>query len=62
MSILAFPASMRKLINELTKLPSVGEKSATRLAYFLVTRKPEDSFSLADAIRDAREKTRYCKH
>ena len=61
MSILSFPPSMRKLINELTKLPSVGEKSATRLAYFLVTRKPEDSFSLADAIRDAREKTRYCK-
>jgi len=61
MSVHAFPASMRRLINELTKLPSVGEKSATRLAYFLVTRKAEESFSLADAIRDAREKMRYCK-
>ena len=57
----AFPASMRKLINELTKLPSVGEKSATRLAYFLITRKKEDSLALADAIKDAREKTRLCR-
>jgi recombination protein RecR len=61
MSIAAFPPAMRKLINELTKLPSVGEKSATRLAYFLITRKSEDTFGLAEAIRVAKEKTRLCK-
>ena len=52
---------MRRLINELTKLPSVGEKSATRLAYFLITRKPEESFNLADAIREARERITFCR-
>ncbi len=52
---------MRRLINELTKLPTVGEKSAVRLAYHLLTRDKEDSRQLADAIRQARDNTRLCQ-
>ncbi len=52
---------MRRLINELTKLPSVGEKSATRLAYFLITKDERDTFALADAIREARIRTKLCR-
>jgi len=60
MSGQTFPPAMRRLINELTKLPSVGEKSATRLAYFLISREDREAFSLADAIRDAKTRTRFC--
>ncbi len=52
---------MRKLINELSKLPSIGEKSAVRLAYYLLMKDPSESKLLADAIREARERTAFCE-
>lgn len=52
---------MRRLVNELTKLPSIGEKTAFRLAYHLVTRKENDALMLAEALREAREKIRLCE-
>ena len=61
MSHKVFPASMRHLINELSKLPSVGEKSATRLAYHLVTTDKANALALARAIAEARERVGYCQ-
>ena len=58
MGFFSFPPAMRRLINELTKLPSVGEKSAIRLAYHILTRDEREVFQLADAIRAARSETR----
>lgn len=55
------PQSLSRLINELSKLPSVGEKSATRLAYFILRRSKGDSRRLADAIVDAAEKIKLCE-
>ncbi|MCB0324493.1 MAG: recombination protein RecR [Bdellovibrionales bacterium] len=56
-----YPVSMRRLINELTKLPSVGDKSATRLAYHLITRGRHDGLALSAAIQEAIEKVSLCK-
>lgn len=52
---------MRRLINELCKLPSVGEKSASRLAYHLISTAETDARALADAIGEARDKIRLCR-
>lgn len=52
---------MQKLVRELSKLPSVGEKSATRLAYFLVTNEKGVAPSLASAITEAISNIKYCK-
>ncbi|MCB0360472.1 MAG: recombination protein RecR, partial [Bdellovibrionales bacterium] len=60
MSIYSYPRSMRRLINELSKLPSVGSKTAARLAYHLVLPENADAIQLAEAIREAREKIRHC--
>lgn len=60
MNMLSFPPAMRRLINELSKLPSIGEKSAVRLAYHLLLRDPHESKLLASALIDAREKTTFC--
>lgn len=60
MSSSGFPPALQRLVHELTKLPSVGEKSAIRLAYHLITRPPDTSYALAEAIREAREKTLLC--
>ena len=56
-----FPAAMRRLINELSKLPSIGEKSASRLAYHLITGNKENALELADAIKEASDKTMLCR-
>lgn len=51
---------MRRLINELSKLPSIGEKSAGRLAYHLLTGDSSASMELAEAIQAAVEKVSQC--
>jgi recombination protein RecR len=57
----SYPRAMRRLINELSKLPSIGEKSATRLAYHLVTAHNADSLNLAEAIKLAKTETILCR-
>jgi recombination protein RecR len=52
---------MRRLVNELTKLPSIGEKSALRLAYYLVTDNRDLSHTLAAAIANAKDSISTCK-
>ena len=49
-----------KLIEELQKLPGVGPKTAQRLAFFLLKTPLQDALSLSSAIREARDKVRYC--
>lgn len=50
-----------KLIAELGKLPSVGEKTAARYAYALMEESDEDVEALLVAIKDVREKVHFCK-
>lgn len=55
-----YAAPIARLIDELTKLPTIGPKTAQRLAYFIVTGRAEDARSLAEAILEAKEKIGYC--
>lgn len=55
-----FAAPIERLINELKHLPGIGQKSAQRLAFFLLRTKSEDVIALADAIRDAKLNVREC--
>jgi recombination protein RecR len=48
------------LIEELVKLPSVGQKSAQRLALHLLRVPREDALRLAEAIRAVRERVGFC--
>jgi recombination protein RecR len=56
-----FPPPLLRLINELTKLPSIGEKSATRLAYHLVTQDKKLSETLAKALLEATTNVCLCE-
>ncbi|MBI2933878.1 MAG: recombination protein RecR [Planctomycetes bacterium] len=49
-----------RLIQELTKLPGIGEKTAERLVFHLLTQPKEDGLRLSEAIRDLKEKVRSC--
>jgi recombination protein RecR len=48
------------LIEELKKLPTIGQKSAQRLALHLLRLPKEEAFRLADAIRQVRERVGFC--
>ena len=52
--------AVANLIDRLGRLPGIGRKSAERLAYHLLRIGKSDALALADAIRDVREKVRYC--
>jgi len=51
---------LARLIEALTKLPTVGPKTAQRLAYAILRLPAPDAQALADAITEARALTRYC--
>jgi recombination protein RecR len=51
---------LSKLIFELSKLPGVGEKSATRLAYYILNQDETFASGLAQALLDAKTKLKYC--
>lgn len=58
--MLTLPSSVQKLIRELSKLPSIGEKSATRLAYFLVNTDRSVAKSLAEALERSAHDVVHC--
>ena len=51
---------VQDLIDELGRLPGVGPKSAQRIAFHLLKIPADDVIRLAAAIRDAKEKVRFC--
>lgn len=51
---------MARLIDQLSRLPSIGPKTAQRLAYFIVTGSEENARQLADAIIEAKETIGTC--
>ncbi|MEK6374646.1 MAG: recombination mediator RecR [Acidobacteriota bacterium] len=51
---------LANLINELTKLPGIGGKSASRLAYHILKRPAGEAESLASAILEVKEKIFRC--
>ena len=53
--------SLDRLINELSKLPAVGKKTAQRYAYFLLSMNESDVRDFADAIITAKDSVHYCK-
>ncbi|MBO2520785.1 MAG: recombination protein RecR [Firmicutes bacterium] len=55
-----FARPIARLIEELTKLPGIGPKTAQRLALHIVTLPREEAHALAGAIVEAREKTIQC--
>ena len=51
---------IRVLVQQLAKLPGIGEKTATRLAFHIVRAPESYARELSDAIRDVRQSVRLC--
>ena len=56
-----YSGKINKLIEELSSLPGIGIKSASRLAFYLVNEPEERVKRLTEAILDARENIHYCR-
>jgi recombination protein RecR len=48
------------LIRELEKLPTIGPKTAARLAYYLLSASREDAAALSEAIVGIKDRVRFC--
>src|SRR5215470_15188416 len=55
-----FAPSIARLIDELKRLPGIGQKTAQRLAFYLLRADRDQALALSDAIRDAKENIREC--
>src|SRR5580704_16111653 len=55
-----FAPSVTRLIDELKRLPGIGQKTAQRLAFYLLRVDREQAMALSDAIREAKERVREC--
>jgi recombination protein RecR len=57
----AYTLPVQALIDELGRLPGIGPKSAQRIAFHLLKISPDDANRLGDAIREAKQKVRFCE-
>lgn len=55
-----YPRSLNKLINELSKLPGIGNKTAQRLAFHVLSLPDREAEALAESIVTAKRTLRYC--
>ncbi|MDH4218988.1 MAG: recombination mediator RecR [Candidatus Aminicenantes bacterium] len=51
---------LTRLIEELKKIPSIGAKTAQRIAFYIIGLPQDETDRLADAIREAKQKIFYC--
>ena len=56
-----YEGPIQELIDELSRLPGIGPKSAQRLAFWLVKAPAEDAKRLAAALLNAKEKIFFCR-
>jgi len=57
----AYPLPLQRLVKELARFPGIGEKTAARLANFILHEGEEEARALAEAIIEVKEKIRLCR-
>jgi recombination protein RecR len=56
----AVPRPVARLVDEFSRLPGIGPKTASRLTYFLLRQPTEQTRALAEALVEMKERTRFC--
>jgi recombination protein RecR len=57
----AYEGPIQDLIDQLSRLPGIGPKSAQRLAFYLVKAPPDEAKRLAEVIIQAKERIAFCR-
>jgi recombination protein RecR len=55
-----YPLPLEELIHQLTRLPGIGQKSATRVALFILKQEKDLAEGLAKSLLDVKDKIRFC--
>lgn len=55
-----YPKSLKNLIESFKLLPGIGDKTAERLAFYLINEEEEKTTFFAESIKEAKEKIRKC--
>ena len=55
-----YSPSIEKLIESFEKLPSIGSKTAARLAFYMLDRSEEEVKEFVDSIVNAKKNLKYC--
>jgi recombination protein RecR len=55
------PEPVTRLIDEFSRLPGIGPKTASRLTFFLLRASGDQAIALADALRDLKARTHLCE-
>jgi recombination protein RecR len=56
-----FAPPVNRLITELSKLPGIGQRTAQRLAFYLLRVPEQEALGLAEAIKDVKERVGLCE-
>lgn len=58
-----FPSKLiEEAVNQISKLPGIGKKTALRLVLHLIKDRPENTFALTEALNTLRSQIRFCQH
>jgi recombination protein RecR len=58
-----FPSKLiEEAVNQISKLPGIGKKTALRLALHLIKDRRENTFALTEALNNLRSQIRFCKY
>jgi len=55
-----YPTALEKLVDQFARLPGIGQKSAQRLAFYILSRPKEEAEEFADALIAAKSTITYC--
>ncbi len=55
-----YSESLQQLINEFKKMPGIGQKTAQRLAFYILQISADKAQKLSRAITDVKDKIRHC--
>ncbi len=59
--MIGYPAPLARLVQELSKLPGIGEKTAARLAFHMLKGNKEDVMALAESVGKLRQEMGICR-
>src|SRR5687768_11570757 len=58
-----FPSKLiEEAVNQISKLPGIGKKTALRLVLHLIKERPENTTALSDALTNLRSQIKFCKN
>ncbi len=58
---MSYPKLVEQLIEQFSRLPGIGRRSAERMVFWLLNSGPEESAALSDGIRRLKEELRFCQ-